>query len=108
MKSGTITKNFGGEAHAKVGLRETHPEEFVGQVRPAEREHWRPPGVARKYDPRAYYRTLEWQEAASLQGFPENYTFIGTRRQAAQMIAQAIQIDTGRAILKAICEEAFA
>ena len=50
-------------------------------------------------------RQIEWQEAASLQGFPEDYVFYGSPSDAWKMIAQAIQIDTGRAILKAIVKD---
>jgi len=51
-------------------------------------------------------RQVEWQEAARLQGFPEDYLFFGAPTAVWKMIAQAIQIDTGRAILEAICREA--
>lgn len=47
-------------------------------------------------------RQMEWQEAAILQGFPGSYTFIGSPTQVTKHIGQAIQIDTGRAILAAI------
>lgn len=48
-------------------------------------------------------RQLEWQEAALAQGFPADYLFYGSPTRVAKMIGQAIQIDLGRAILKAIC-----
>ena len=51
-------------------------------------------------------RQIEWQEAARLQGFPEGYLFYGSPTAVMKMIAQAIQIDTGRAILAAIVQEA--
>ena len=51
-------------------------------------------------------RQYEWQEAARLQGFPEDYLFWGSPTDVGQMIGNAVQIDTGRAILKAICSQA--
>jgi site-specific DNA-cytosine methylase len=50
-------------------------------------------------------RTLEWQEAAVLQGFPEDFIFVGSVGRASKMIAQAISIHVGRAILQAVCRE---
>lgn len=50
-------------------------------------------------------RQLEWQEAAVLQGFPTDTLFIGSPSDCWKMIGQAIQIDTGRAILEAIVRE---
>lgn len=47
-------------------------------------------------------RQMEWQEAATLQGFPTDYVFFGSPTDVWKMIGQAIQIDTGRAILEAI------
>jgi site-specific DNA-cytosine methylase len=43
---------------------------------------------------------------ASLQGFPDDYVFVtnSSARRALKMIAQAIPIYVGRAILKAICK----
>jgi len=52
-------------------------------------------------------RQLEWQEAARLQGFPEDYVFWGSPTDVGSMVGRAIQIDTGRAILEAICREAL-
>ncbi len=46
-----------------------------------------------------HWRQLEWQELAILQGFPEDYFFCGSPSRITKMIAQAVQIDTGRAIL---------
>ena len=40
-----------------------------------------------------------------MQGFPPNYLFVGGVGRASEMIGQAIDIRTGRAILKAIVEE---
>jgi len=51
-------------------------------------------------------RQMEWTEAARLQGFPEDYLFYGSPTAVSKMIGQAIQIDTGHAILKAIVAEA--
>jgi site-specific DNA-cytosine methylase len=49
-------------------------------------------------------RQLEWQEAASIQGFPSWYTFIGSPTQVGKHVGQAIQVDTGRAILGAVAQ----
>lgn len=49
------------------------------------------------------FRQLEWQESAKLQGFPENYLFIGSLSRVMKQIGQAVQIDTARAILKSLC-----
>lgn len=50
-------------------------------------------------------RQLEWQEGAALQGFPSHYLFYGCPGDVSRMVARAIQIDTGRAILKAIVRD---
>lgn len=50
-------------------------------------------------------RQIEWQEAARLQGFPEDFVFYGSPTSVGQMVGQSIQIDTGRAILEAIVAE---
>lgn len=47
-------------------------------------------------------RQIEWQEAAQLQGFPADYVFYGSPTDVWKMVGDAIQIDTGRAILDAI------
>jgi site-specific DNA-cytosine methylase len=52
------------------------------------------------------FRQLEWQEAAKLQGFPEDYLFIGSLSRVMKQIGQAVQIDTARAILKSLCRAA--
>jgi len=57
-------------------------------------------------DGEAAPRQLEWQEAAALQGFPLDYVFVGSPSDCWKMIGQAVQIDTGRAILGAIVHEA--
>ncbi len=49
------------------------------------------------------WRQLEWQEMAALQGFPEDYIFYGCPGRVVKMIAQAVQIDTARAILSNFC-----
>lgn len=51
-------------------------------------------------------RQMEWQEAASLQGFPPDYVFVGSPTDVCLMVAVAIQIDVGRAILAAIVRDA--
>lgn len=51
-------------------------------------------------------REITWGECARLQGFPDDYVFVGSLTAVTQMVGNAIQIDTGRAILRAICEEA--
>lgn len=48
------------------------------------------------------WRQLEWQEGAALQGFPPDYLFIGNPGRVAKMIAQAVQIDAAREILKTL------
>jgi site-specific DNA-cytosine methylase len=50
-------------------------------------------------------RELEFAEAARLQGFPDNYVFCGALTSAWRQVADAIQIDLGRAICQAICED---
>lgn len=51
-------------------------------------------------------RQIEWQEGARAQGFPDDYVFYGSPGDVWKMIGQAVQIDTARAILQAIVEEA--
>lgn len=51
-------------------------------------------------------RVLTLQEAALLQGFPEDYVFVCAPSRAFKLVGQAVQIDTARAILQAICREA--
>lgn len=51
-------------------------------------------------------RNIEWQESAVLQGFPEDYLFYGSPSDVMKQIGQAVQIDTGRAILRAMCRAA--
>ena len=51
-------------------------------------------------------RLLDWREAARLQGFPADYLFPAGLQRTEKMIGQAISIDVGRAILRAICHQA--
>lgn len=48
------------------------------------------------------YRLLTWQEAAILQGFPDDYLFAAAQRRTEKLVGQAIPIHVGRAILRAI------
>ena len=54
------------------------------------------------------WRQLEWQELATLQGFPPDYVFVGSPTRVFKMVAQAIQVDTGRAILRAMVRDFLA
>jgi len=56
-------------------------------------------------DARGRRRMLSWQEAAALQGFPDDYLFVGGQTRTQEMIGRAIPIPVGRAILTAICKE---
>lgn len=51
-------------------------------------------------------RVMEWQEAALLQGFPADYLFAASWSRTWKLVAQAIPIQVGRAILQAVCQEA--
>lgn len=51
-------------------------------------------------------RQIEWQEAAALQGFPDDYLFYGSPTDVALMVGRAVQIDTARSILQAIVNNA--
>lgn len=51
-------------------------------------------------------RQIEWQEGAALQGFPDDYVFYGSPSDVWMMVGQAVQIDTGRAILQEIVKHA--
>jgi len=53
--------------------------------------------------PGGHLRRLSLQEAAAVQGFPEDYLFAAAEQRAWKLIAQAIPIYVGRAILKATC-----
>lgn len=50
-------------------------------------------------------RVMQFVEAAALQGFPDDYVFVATPDRAWKMVAQAIPIPVGRAILESICKE---
>jgi site-specific DNA-cytosine methylase len=52
------------------------------------------------------HRVLHFTEAATAQGFPEDYVFISTADRAWKMVGQAIPISVGRAILESICRRA--
>lgn len=51
------------------------------------------------------WRSMEWQELATLQGFPDDYVFMGSPTRTAKMVVQAVEVRTGRAILEALCAE---
>lgn len=51
-------------------------------------------------------RVLEWQEAAALQGFPPDFVFAASWSRTWKLLAQAIPIQVGRAILQAVAAEA--
>lgn len=53
-------------------------------------------------------RILQFTEACTLQGFPADYIFVASQTRAWKMVAQAIPIQVGHAILEAICKEARA
>lgn len=53
-------------------------------------------------DARGRRRQLSWQEAAKVQGFPDDYLFVGGITRAMEMVGRAIPIYVGRAILEAI------
>lgn len=57
-------------------------------------------------DDRGRRRMLSWQEAAAVQGFPGDYLFVGGITRAQEMIGRAIPIPVGRAILRAMCDDA--
>jgi DNA (cytosine-5)-methyltransferase 1 len=48
-------------------------------------------------------RNLEWQEAAAIQGFPDDFIFYGSPTDVSAMVGRAVPIPLARAILKAIC-----
>ena len=50
------------------------------------------------------WRSLEWQELALLQGFPDDYVFMGTPTRVIKMVVQAVEVRTAHAILTALCE----
>ena len=50
-------------------------------------------------------RVLEWQEVALLQGFPLDYVFAASWSRTWKLVAQAIPICVGRAILQSIVSQ---
>ena len=52
-------------------------------------------------------RQVEWQELAAAQGFPADYVFYGSPGDVVKQVGRAIQIDTGRAILREIVRDAL-
>ena len=52
-------------------------------------------------------RSMTFQEMARLQGFPIDYVFVASPSRAAKMVGQAVQIDTGRAILEELVKVAI-
>jgi len=50
-------------------------------------------------------RVLEWQEAAALQGFPSDYVFAASWSRTWKLLSQAIPIQVGNAILRAVAEK---
>lgn len=54
--------------------------------------------------PNGHRRCMTIPEQARAQGFPDDYIFLATQRRMAKMVGQAIQIDTGVAILEGIVE----
>jgi hypothetical protein len=50
-------------------------------------------------------RQPEWQEMASLQGYPADYVFVGSPTDVSVMVGNSVQIDTARAILEGIVED---
>jgi site-specific DNA-cytosine methylase len=50
-------------------------------------------------------RQIEWQEAARLQGFPEDFLFYGSPTDVWTQIGRAVQIEMARVILEAIVAE---
>jgi len=56
-------------------------------------------------DPIVGPRQMEFGEAARAQGFPDTYLFYGSPSDLWKMVGQAVQIDTGRAILEAVCRQ---
>jgi len=51
---------------------------------------------------RGHRRNMEWQEAAALQGFPQDYVFLGCPSDVCLMVADAVCVPVARAILAAI------
>ncbi len=51
-------------------------------------------------------RSPEWQEMASIQGFPDDYLFYGSPTDAMKQVGQAVPIPLAAAILAAIVKQA--
>ena len=47
-------------------------------------------------------RNPEWQEMASIQGFPDDYLFYGSPTDVMKQVGRAVSIPLGAAILRAI------
>jgi site-specific DNA-cytosine methylase len=58
-------------------------------------------------DDRGRLRKLDWRELALIQGFPEDALFAAGLIRTTRMVGQAIPIQVGRAILKAIVSDAM-
>jgi site-specific DNA-cytosine methylase len=50
-------------------------------------------------------RLLTWQEAARVQGFPDDFVFVGSATAVSSQVGRAIPIQVGRAILRAVVAE---
>ncbi len=74
----------------------------VGEVQRGSRRRrqWMIPG------PGGVPRIMDWREQATAQGFPEDFIFACGMQRASKLIAQAIPIQVGQAILQAMCAEA--
>jgi site-specific DNA-cytosine methylase len=49
-------------------------------------------------------RVPEWQELATIQGFPTDYLFYGSPTDVMKQVGRAVPIPLARAILERICE----
>lgn len=56
-------------------------------------------------DDRGRVRRLCWREAALLQGFPTDYLFVGGLNKTEKLVGQAIPIQIGRSIFRAMTGE---
>lgn len=65
-------------------------------------------GHAQPVDQDGLVRVLEWQEAALLQGFDPSYVFAASWSRTWKLVAQAIPIQVGVAVLEAIANDARA
>lgn len=102
-----------GPSATVTGRQGSRPVELRGRERPTPCDR---PGRTvvtghkgeQTIDQEGLLRVLEWQEAALLQGFPADYIFAAIWSRTWKMVAQAIPIQVGKAILKAICAAAAA